>query len=186
MFEWLRERVGEWLGGLVGGSEETLPRPPREVTDAEGREIRLHALDDADDATVEALVDFYTSFPSDQRAQGTPPAGETNVRKWLDRVLEGYAVVARHGERVVGHVLFVRGGDRGYELAIFVDPDYQRAGIGTELVRTGLGHVQSAGVDYVWLSVERWKPGAQKLYRKTGFSANPMETGATVRMDRRL
>jgi GNAT superfamily N-acetyltransferase len=56
-----------------------------------------------------------------------------------------------------------------YELAIFVLQSYQRAGIGTKLLTALLGYAQSAGIERVWLSVERWNHAAVELYRDVGF-----------------
>ncbi|GGL52599.1 GNAT family N-acetyltransferase [Halocalculus aciditolerans] len=161
--------------------DDDFPTPPRTVEDAHGRPIHYRAFTDAD---VDALAAMYDDFDPAMRAQGTPPVGEAAVRDWLDHVTTGPGVVARHDDRVVGHVAFVPDDDT-HELAIFVHQDYQRARVGTELIRTGLGHARSQAVTRVWLSVESWKRGAQKLYRRHGFTTDD-PVGATYRMSRRL
>lgn len=174
-------RLSETLPSL-GPRSSDLPSPPLSFTDAEGREIDVCELDEAD---VEGLVEMYDGFDPDQRAQGTPPLGEEAIRSWLDRLRTGENVIAVHDDRIVGHVSFVPDGTDRHELAIFVHQDYQRAGIGTHLIRVGLGHARDRGVTYVWLSVEAWKRGAQRLYSRAGFSTvNPM--GAAHRMSRYL
>jgi ribosomal protein S18 acetylase RimI-like enzyme len=163
-------------------SKVDLREPPRTVTDETGREIRLRA--DQEGAT-DALVGMYADFDPSQRSQGTPPLGEPAIRDWLADVSEGVSVVAFHGDTAVGHVLFVPDDVGRHELAIFVHQDYQRAGIGTALLRTGLGHAREQGVTNVWLTVEPWKGGAQKLYSDAGFTLdNPL--GPTYRMSRHL
>ena len=156
--------------------------PPASFTDREGRELLARPYREAD---FERLVAMYDDFDSAQRAQGTPPVGTDAIRGWLGDVLDGVNAVAVHDDRVVGHVAFVPDGTDRHELAIFVHQDYQRAGIGTRLLGVGMGHAADEGVEYVWLTVEPWKRGAQRLYRRAGFTVvNPM--GATHRMSRYL
>jgi GNAT superfamily N-acetyltransferase len=144
----------------VGG----FPTPPRTVTDDEGHTVRLRTLSDR-----ESLVEMYCEFDPDDRAQGIPPLGESAIRDWLDRVIDGDTVnvVARHDSATVGHATLV--GETEYELAIFVLQAYQGCGIGTELLRTTLGVAAERGIEYVWLSVERWNRPAIALYSKLGF-----------------
>ncbi|WP_442908226.1 GNAT family N-acetyltransferase [Halobacterium sp. KA-6] len=159
-----------------------LTPPPMTFTDGEDREVDVRAYEDGD---VESLVAMYDDFDPAQRAQGTPPLAEDAIRDWLDGVLDGPNVVAVVDGDVVGHVMFVPDDTGRHELAIFVHQDYQRAGIGTNLLAVGLEHARREGVEYVWLSVEAWKRDAQRLYQRAGFSTvNPM--GAAHRMSRYL
>ena len=144
------------------------PTPPREFTDAEDRDI---VVDRADADALGALVEMYIDFDPGDRAQGIPPVEEEQIREWLDAILsaDGFNVVAWHGERAVGHATLVPDDAGTHELAIFVLDDFQGARIGTELVRSLLGWAQSAGVEDVWLTVERWNDPAIRLYKKVGF-----------------
>jgi|GEM_PF-621598 len=143
------------------------PRPPWAIVDAEGREIRYRVYEERH---YDSLVAMYDAFGLGDRAQGVPPVGEDRIRSWLDAVLDGESVVAHHGDQVVGHVLFVPDNGGDHELAIYVHPDYQRAGIGRALLRTGLGHASTRGVDRVWLCVEAHRRGVEQLYRDVGFT----------------
>ena len=144
----------------VGG----FPRPPREMTDNEGRTVLLCCPDER-----KRLVEMYLAFDPADRAQGIPPVEESAIREWLDRITgpDTLNLVARHGSHAVGHIALV--GDTEYELAIFVLQAYQNAGIGTALLRTALGAAAAAGIERVWLSVERWNDAAIALYRRVGF-----------------
>lgn len=158
------------------------PTPPRTITDDAGREIRLCAFEPG---AFDALVDMYIDFDPADRAQGTPPRGEDAIRDWLDDVLDGCSVLARHEDSIVGHVVFVPDGTDRHELAIFVHYDYQRAGIGTALLRTGLGYAATQGVTKVWLTVEARKRRLEKLYCDVGFTLdNPL--GPTHRLSQYL
>jgi len=141
--------------------------PPIDFTDGENREIEIRAsgMDEK-----EAIAAMYDAFDQEDRAQGIPPANESRIREWLDKLLdEGLNVVARHDADVVGHSTLVPDGEGAYELAIFVLQAYQGAGIGRVLLTSMLGYGQAQGVECVWLSVERWNRRAIALYESIGF-----------------
>ncbi|MFP4590910.1 MAG: N-acetyltransferase family protein [Halobacteriales archaeon] len=143
------------------------PEPPADVDDGAGRSIRLELATEAD---VDALVAMYRDFDPAQRAQGVPPGDPDRVEPWVRTVLgDGHHVVARHGDRIVGHAMLVPDADGSYELAIFVHQDYQGAGVGGALIHHLLGAGAAAGVRRVWLTVERWNAPAIRLYRSVGF-----------------
>ena len=159
-------------------------RPPFRFDDEAGREIAVRTYEKAvpeDDAegTEEfgAIVEMYVAFDPADRAQGIPPARESQVREWLGTILdEGYDVLAWHGEECVGHATLVPDGEDAYELAIFVLDEYQRAGIGSQLMEGLLGHGQEQSAERVWLTVERWNDVAMALYRKFGFETSDTES----------
>lgn len=155
------------------------PRPPLSFEDREGRQVEIRALArDPDEAHVEPIVEMYDTFDPADRAQGVPPVGEQRVRDWLNTLLstDSYNVVAWVGDEVVGHATLVPDSDNAYELAIFVHQNYQGAGIGTHLIEVLLGHGQEHGVEYVWLTVERWNQPAVNLYKKVGFETSSAES----------
>ena len=152
------------------------PEPPLSFTDKEGREIDIRPYEDGDeDETFEAVVAMYADFDPADRAQGIPPATEPRVREWVENLLDGLNVVAWHDDRAVGHATLVPDED-AYELAIFVHQDYQRAGIGSNLIRGLLGHGRANGVEKVWLTVERWNHAAVSLYESVGFEIHGDES----------
>lgn len=154
------------------------PSPPRSHTDGEGRQIRFYAAGEDGESDLPAeLIEMYVDFDPADRAQGLPPTGEAAIREWLETLFDaGYNVLAWHGEEAVGHATLVPDGRGAYELAIFVHQFYQGAGIGTELLRSLLGHGSDRGVEEVWLTVERWNRPAKHLYEKVGFRAVGEET----------
>ncbi len=144
------------------------PTPPREFTDAEGRDI---VIERTDSDGIPALKEMYVDFDPEDRAQGVPPIKESAIAEWLESVVaeDCLNVVAFHGDRAVGHAMLVPDTTGAFELAIFVLDEYQGALIGTELVRSLLGWGQSNGIERVWLTVERWNDPAVRLYEKVGF-----------------
>jgi len=151
------------------------PRPPRTVTDREGRAVTIDPADATDRADV---LEMYLSFDPSDRAQGIPPANESAIENWLDTILgeDSLNVVARHDGSVVGHATLVPDRKGEHELAIFVLQSFQGAGIGTNLVETLLGLGQEQGLERVWLTVERWNDPAIALYRKVGFETSNAES----------
>jgi len=154
---------------------DEFPRPPRTVTDREGRAVEIRAADMADR---EGVLEMYLSFDPADRAQGIPPAREEAIEDWLDTILgeDTLNVVAVHEGSVVGHATLVPDRHGEHELAIFVLQAFQGAGIGTHLVETLLGLAQMQGLEKVWLTVERWNDPAVALYKKVGFETTGTES----------
>ena len=152
------------------------PEPPTRMEDREGRSITVRRYDERQDRN--ALEAMHEAFDPADRAQGIPPTGEKCIAEWLDTITgEGTVnVVANHGDDVVGHATLVPESESTYELAIFVLQVYQGAGIGTHLLETLLGAGREAGVERVWLSVERWNGSAIALYEKVGFVPSDTES----------
>jgi ribosomal protein S18 acetylase RimI-like enzyme len=145
---------------------------PRRRRDGKGRAVEIGEWLPED---WDGLLAMYRAFDPAQRAQGLPPVGgEERLAAWVDKLLRrGPNVVARADERVVGHAALVQsdGGDGAatYELAVFVHPDYQGAGVGRALVEAALTLARRRGAERVWLSVERRNLRAIALYRRMGF-----------------
>ncbi|MFP9193135.1 GNAT family N-acetyltransferase [Natronosalvus vescus] len=149
------------------------PLPPTTFTDRDGRTITVSTY--AGDS--HPLVDMYTHFGDDSRSQGLPPRGDSRIRQWISGLLEdGLHTVARHRDDVIGHAVLVPY-DEQAELAIFVKPAYQSAGIGTRLIRGLLGQGRANGVTHVWLTVSRTNRIAMNLYRSTGFETTARNRG---------
>jgi ribosomal protein S18 acetylase RimI-like enzyme len=144
--------------------------PPLRFRDAEGREIALRRYGEGPVADeLGALVAMYLAYDSSDRTLGIPPVTAERIREWQAHMLADHCVLAWHGDRVVGQASLVADRDGTHELAIFLDGDYQGAGIGTHLTETLLSHGRERGVNDVWLLVERDNTPAIRLYREVGF-----------------
>ncbi|ERH11384.1 MAG: sortase related acyltransferase [halophilic archaeon J07HB67] len=146
---------------------------PHASPDGDGRVVDFRPYEPSDRAAVRS---FYESFGSADRSQGVPPAAPSALDEWLSTVTAAPSVVATHDDRVIGHVTFVPDRSGEHELGLFVAPEHRRAGVGTGLLRTGLGHARRSEVSAVWLSVERGNETARRLFRRAGF----VETNETV------
>ena len=72
-------------------------------------------------------------------------------------------------EQLIGFVNIAwDGGGHAFVLDTTVSPDYQRRGIGTELVRRAAQNAAKAGIE--WLHVD-FEPQLAGFYRACGFSA---------------
>lgn len=152
------------------GQDAMLQPPPFSFVDRAGREIAVRVYGDGPvDDEYEAVVELYLDFDPEFRTLGIPPAEESRIRRWQDTLLEGYCVVAWHGDRAVGQAVLVADGPRTCELAIFIHQDYHGAGIGTELTEGLLTYGRAHGVNEVWLLVERDNHPAVTLYNDVGF-----------------
>jgi ribosomal protein S18 acetylase RimI-like enzyme len=168
---------------MAASGEDTrqFPRPPQSFTDRENRTVTMAAYD----GDAEPLVSMYTDFDADSRAQGVPPRKEDAIREWVKGLLdEGLNVVVHHEDAPVGHAVLMPVDDSA-ELAIFVHPDYQSAGIGTRLIEVLLGHGQQEGIDHVWLAVSQRNHVAMRVYRAVGFETRLREH-VEIEMERDL
>ncbi|AFO57761.1 MULTISPECIES: GNAT family N-acetyltransferase [Natrinema] len=163
------------------------PSPPTTVEDRDGRSIEVRAAESFTGETLDDVVGMYTEFDPTDRAQGIPPTGEERIRTWLETIGDDSVnVVARHDGDAIAHAMLVpdtddpsaidHASDIEWELAIFVLQAYQRAGIGTVLLKNLLGHASDGGIERVWLTVERWNNPAITLYERVGFESTGTES----------
>lgn len=152
---------------LLRGDRE-FPRPPISFSDSEGRQITIKSYV----GSPEPLLGMYEAFEEPVR-RGLPPQTEADRKNWLDVLLtEGINVVARYDWGVVGHATLVPQNGSS-ELLIFVRPDKQSQGIGTQLLQGLLGFGQANGIEHVWLSVTCDNLPLIRLCTGLGFAPPP-------------
>lgn len=154
---------------MAEGARE-FPTSPCTFEDGAGRQIDLDPLAGPGGPSIDALVDMYLDLDGRCRAMGIPPVTEPDIRDWLGGLEDGMNLIATTDGRPIGHAALLPGGDRGFELAIFVHQDFQNAGIGTALCRTLLGDARREGITDIWLSVSCGNGPAKRLFRSLGFS----------------
>ncbi|GGN11019.1 GNAT family N-acetyltransferase [Halarchaeum nitratireducens] len=141
------------------------------VTDRAGRQLDITGhrgvLPDGD---ADALAGMYGTFGFEDRAQGLPPMGLDAVRSWIERLgdLGAQHVLVEHDGDPVAHAVLVPDGD-AHELAIFVQPDYQGARVGTHTMEALFEYGRERGVETVWLHVEKSNGPAVSLYQHYDF-----------------
>lgn len=96
------------------------------------------------------------------------------VLKWVYRKIEnaiGEYTVIYAGQKKAGYYHFYRNEDGGYEIDdLYIFPEYQNQGIGSEVIRTCCESVEAPVMLYVFVKNER----AVSLYQRLGF--NVIET----------
>lgn len=154
-----------WDNSDCEGTPLCPPRCPR-FTDREGVPllVRPYRSEDRDE-----LVSMYDEMDAYSRTMGLPPATVPQIGNWLDRLAEnGWNLVATD-DRVVGHVAVVPADADDPTFVIFVHPDYQNRGIGTELVKHVIAHAEDRDHDAVTLEVSKGNRRAITVYENVGF-----------------
>jgi ribosomal protein S18 acetylase RimI-like enzyme len=157
---------GGWDGSECEGTVHCPPRCPRFVDKAGAR----WTVRPADPADLAPLAEMYEGFDSTDRAQGLPPASRRRRGEWIWSMLaEGSNVVAERGGEVLGHAMYTPTDATVPELAVFVHPDAQDRGVGTELCRHVIADAAAAGREGIELHVETGNRIARSVYRSVGF-----------------
>jgi len=123
------------------------------------------------------ILDMYRLFSPKPASQGLPPADPETCEKWVKDIMDiGENVLARQGERIIGHAaLIVDGKGRTGEFIIFVHQDCRNLGVGTELTRWMFERARALGLQSIWLTVAMTNFIAIRLYRKLGFEYCDMD-----------
>lgn len=167
-----------WNGSECVGTEHCPPRCPRFI-DKHGSRWTLRPARDED---VERLVEMYEAFGIRDRAQGVPPTVDYRRRSWVETLLtEGTNVVAEGRDQLVGHVVYTPSDDACPELAVFVHPEFQERGIGTELCKHAIADAVAAEREAFELHVEPSNHAAISVYRRLGFTV--IDRNVDIRME---
>ena len=115
------------------------------------------------------LKGMYDRFDPLGAALGLPPPNGEVRFEWILTALGHKINVAAFSPdgKVVGHCFLAPDTPGSAELAIFVDQEFRRRGIGTALVKAALARASAAGLERVWsTTVSRV---ALHLQQKCGF-----------------
>jgi len=117
------------------------------------------------------IMDMYRVFSPRPASQGLPPADIETCEKWVNDILDiGANVLARRGEKIIGHAALIPDGKgKTGEFIIFVHQDCRNLGVGTELTRWTFERARGLGLQSIWLTVAMNNFIAIRLYRKLGF-----------------
>lgn len=165
-----RECARTPLGDVEAAHEHTETSRTSTFVDQMGRDISVVAVRSLASDEFAGVVEMYRTFDPAHRTLDLPPTSIDGVRDWLNGLPDGYHVIARHENRVVGHGVLVSTADANcVELAVFVHQTYQHARIGTQLLQTLFRYAENDGVTVVRLEVERTNRDAVALYHRLGF-----------------
>jgi RimJ/RimL family protein N-acetyltransferase len=136
-----------------------------------------YSVGSSHDTDCSSILDMYRVFSPKPASQGLPPADTETCEKWVKDILEvGLNVVARIGDKIIGHAALIPDGKRHTgEFIIFVHQDCRNLGVGTELTRWTFERARGVGFQSIWLTVAVNNFIAIKLYRKLGFEYCEMD-----------
>ncbi|TKX64475.1 GNAT family N-acetyltransferase [Halorubrum sp. GN12_10-3_MGM] len=169
-----------WDGSECEGTPHCPPRCPRFV-DKEGARWTIRPATDADEPF---LAEMYERFGRPHRAQGLPPVSRRRRVDWIRSMLsEGNNVVAERDGELFGHAMYTPTDADTPKLAVFVHPDAQDRGVGTELCRHVIANAAAAGRDGIELHVETGNRPARSVYRTVGFEVVERRGDLRMRVD---
>ncbi|TKX75491.1 GNAT family N-acetyltransferase [Halorubrum sp. GN11_10-6_MGM] len=169
-----------WDGAECEGTPHCPPRCPRFV-DKEGARWTIRPAVDADEPF---LAEMYERFHRTDRAQGLPPASRRRCVEWIRSMLtEGNNIVAERDGEIFGHAMYTPTDAAVPELAVFVHPDAQDRGVGTELCRHVIANAAAADRDGIELHVETGNRVARNVYRTVGFEVAERRGDLRMRLD---
>ena len=139
-----------WDNSECAGTEFCQPRCPR-FFDSEGRSvlIRPYRPTDWDD-----LQTMYSDVDAANSTLGVPPASVDEVKDWLANLIAvGWNLLAFDDDQAIGHVAIAPADANQPHLVVFVHPDDQNRGIGTELLKHLIAYAADRKHDALTLSV---------------------------------
>ncbi len=80
-------------------------------------------------------------------------------------------MVAEHGDRLVGFMIYELHKSRIHVLNFAVEPEYQRRGVGTQMLAKLIGKLRSQRRSKIVLEVRETNLAAQLFFRENGFRA---------------
>ena len=169
-----------WDGSECEGTPHCPPRCPRFV-DKEGTRWTIRPAVDADEPF---LAEMYDGFDHTHRAQGLPPVSRRRRAEWIATMLrDANNVVAERDGELLGHAMYTPTDAAVPELAVFVHPDAQDRGVGTELCRHVIANAAAAGREGLELHVETGNRVARSVYRTVGFEVAERRVDLRMRLD---
>jgi RimJ/RimL family protein N-acetyltransferase len=145
------------------------------MTLKDGRSVRL-ATYRAEDK--EALVSMYASMSPEAIKWGLPPYDRPRIERWTTDLTNNITLLARLGERIVGHlqlfrIPFERRKGIG-EVFIYIHQDFQNIGLGTMMMKRAIELAKDRGFHRLGLTVVADNHRAIKVYEKVGFKIEGM------------
>ncbi|WP_262177492.1 GNAT family N-acetyltransferase [Haloarcula laminariae] len=163
-----------WDNSECEGTPYCPPRCPR-FTD---RESTMRLVRPYQRADLDALVEMYLELDPGDRTMGLPPVTEDGLRQWLGRFTDdGWSLVAKTGDTVVGHTGVTPEDAAAPHLIVFVADEAQGRGIGSELIRQLVAYAADRGHESLTLTVEASNDAAVTVYGNIGFDIIERLTG---------
>lgn len=189
LWDRLRERPGARLivrcameRAITAEDAAADPRPPGGLRTVPIREVSLDALADLDWRAFRHTVDseLFGEDPADYR-RVLQELFDSRLGRFLEEA--SIAVINEEGTALyAGLITSEQSPRQATYLDLMVDPERQRAGLGTFLVRWGFRALRALGYDSVRLWVTAANAPARSLYERAGFQ--PTATASIYRWTR--
>ncbi len=156
---------------------------PRPFKTKKGKDITIRLFSEE---VLGGLLAFYDQFEPKEEYQGLPPRLESARKQWVENLIRGnLTLLAMDRRRVIGHASAIAiPSTCTAELLVFVHPDFQNQGIGTELIRLVAECVGDTGAKRLWLTVRTANSVAVYVFRKCGFRfIGPMDSEREMILD---
>ena len=114
------------------------------------------------------LDEMYETFSPLEASMGLPPRDPIRRHTWLAALQSGTNLGAFVEEKLAGHLVLMPTGHLA-EMAVFVQQDFRRQGVGTALVRTAIEEARAQGLLALWVLISSDNPGARAALRNIGF-----------------
>jgi len=102
------------------------------------------------------------------------------IEKWIDYLNKhGYMFIAKHGDRVIGHVAAVPE-NTSTEIAIFIHQDYEGKWIASELIRFIKDMIKKKGIKKLVAVTEEVNRNSIKLHLALSFKIKDVSGGMVV------
>ncbi|HEX4966704.1 MAG TPA: GNAT family N-acetyltransferase [Thermoanaerobaculia bacterium] len=132
----------------------------------------------ASPADLEAILALHRAFFAEDHYTFHEEESRANLTRLLADPSLGRVFVVEDGELVVAYLVLTFGfslefgGRDAIVDELYVAPDHRGRGLGTKALATAEETCRELGIRAVHLVVERYKEGAQALYRRVGFVAH--------------
>lgn len=169
-----------WDHSECEGTPQCPPRCPR-FTDENGTPALVRPYRERD---FEELVTMYEGLDESAATMGVPPFTRPRIEDWLtDLSSDGWNLVARLNDQIVGHIAVVPAEAAAPEFVVFVHTDFQNRGIGTELLRHLVARADANGHEELRLGVSNDNKRAITVYENIGFErVTQSELNAEMRL----
>ena len=125
-------------------------------------QIRAMATDD-----YERVYELWKSMPG--VGLNDADDAKTGIARFLCRNPSS-CFVAEEGEKLVGTILAGHDGRRGHIYHLAVHPDFQRQGIGRDLVQAAIDALNAEGITKALLVVFKANSGGNEFWESQGFT----------------
>lgn len=160
-----------WDNSECEGNPLCPPRCPRFVD----REGTPHVVRLYEPSLHENLVSMYENLDASDYTMGIPPSHPAGIDAWITGLVEsGWNLVSTCGEEVTGHVAVAPADASAPDLVVFVHRDFQRRGIGTELLKQMIARAKAAEYEKINLDVSSRNETALSVYHNLSFQTIEM------------